>query len=439
MSMVTVPGTNPVFAHGPDRPLPPSAEVVVIGGGVVGVTAALTLADRGIPVVLCEKGRIAGEQSSRNWGWIRNQGRDIREIPLMLQAQNLWRRHAAQLDADIGLREKGITYLALTENDMARHEAWLQETRGFQLSSRLLSSDEATARAGPGAGRFLGGIETPTDMHAEPALAVPGLAQLAAKTGARIFESTAVRTIERGGGRVTAVITEHGRINCKSVILAGGAWSRTFLENMGLSLPQLAIRSQAFRTGPVDPPSPGPVGTSRASFRPRRDGGVTIGRSHAGRFDIIPAAFTHFRSFLPHAVAHWRTLKIRFGPEFFGALGRHRWRADQLSPFETARVLDPTPHPGIIDGIYREAVDVFPWLKGVPVAEAWGGMIDVMPDEVPVIGSPDGLEGLVLATGLSGHGFGLGPGIGHLASDLATGAEPIADPKPFSPDRFRRS
>ena len=434
-----VPGADPAFAIGPERRLPAEAEVVVIGGGVVGVTAALTLAQRGVPVVLCEKGRVAAEQSSRNWGWIRNQRRDIREIPLMLEAQNLWRRHGAQLDQDIGLREKGIAYLALTEADTAGHEDWLRDTRAFQLSSRLLTPDAASDVAGQGTGRFLGGIVTPSDMHAEPALAVPALARLAADAGARIFESTAVRAIDRSAGRVTGVVTEHGRIACRAAILAGGAWSRTFLENMGQSLPQLAFRSQAFRSAPVDAPTPGPIGTSRASIRPRVDGGVTIGRSHAGRFDIIPAAFRHFSAFLPHAIAHRRTLKIRFGPEFFGALGRHRWAPDQMSPFEMARILDPTPDAGVVEGIHREAVQVFPWLDGVPVLETWGGMIDVMPDQIPVIGPLRESEGLVLATGLSGHGFGLGPGVGHLASDLATGAEPIVDPKPFSPDRFGRN
>jgi glycine/D-amino acid oxidase-like deaminating enzyme len=439
MTPMPIPGADPAFAHGPDRLLPQDAEVVVIGGGGVGVTAALTLAERGVPVVLCEKGRIAGEQSSRNWGWIRNQRRDIREIPLMLEAQALWRRHAARLDRDIGLREKGIAYLALTEDELAGHEAWLEETRGFQLSSRMLSPAEAGVLVGQDDGRFKGGIFTPTDMHAEPALAVPALARLAAQAGARIFEGCAVRAVERAGGRTTGVITEHGRISCQSVILAGGAWSRTFMENMDVSLPQLAIRSQAFRTAPVDVHTAGPVGTSRAAIRPRRDGGVTVGRSHSGRFDIIPAAFTHFRAFLPHALAHWRTMKFRFGPEFFGALGRHRWAPDQLSPFETARVLDPVPDPGIIQAIHAQAAKIYPQLQGVPIAEAWGGMIDVMPDEIPVIGAPSGLEGLILATGLSGHGFGLGPGTGHLAADLATGAEPLVDPAPYNPTRFERT
>ena len=192
MTRADVQGATPEFSHGPDRPLPSRSEVAVVGGGVVGVTAALTLAERGIPVVLLEKGRIAGEQSSRNWGWIRNQGRDIREIPLMLEAQNMWRQYGTKIGQEIGLREKGVAYLALNEAELAGHEAWLESTRPFQLSTRLLTPAEAGELAGQDAASFKGGILTPTDMHAEPALAVPALARLAARAGAQIFEGTAV-------------------------------------------------------------------------------------------------------------------------------------------------------------------------------------------------------------------------------------------------------
>ena len=413
-------------------------DVVVIGGGVVGVTAALTLADRGVSVALCEKGRIAGEQSSRNWGWIRNQRRDPKEIPLMLEAQTLWRQMAARLQTDIGLRQNGIAYLALTEAEMAEHESWLKDISGLQLTSRLLSSSEADTVVGQDGRRFYGGIHTPSDMHAEPALAVPALAHLAVKVGAQIFEQTAVRGLDLVAGKIGGVVTEHGRIACPSIIFAGGVWARPFLENMGLSLPQLAVRSQAMRSAPVATASRCPVGTSGGSIRPRRDGGVTIGRSYSARFDIIPAAFTHFNAFLPHARAHWQRMKFRFGSEFFGALGRNRWNLDQMSPFETARVLDPQPDPSIINSIRNEAAGIYPQLRDVPILECWGGMIDVMPDELPVIGAPVGGGGMILATGLSGHGFGLGPGVGHLAADLAMGRVPIVDARPFSPTRFER-
>ena len=426
------------FPPGPDRPLPGSAEVVVIGGGVVGVTAALVLAEWGVPVLLCEKGRIAGEQSSRNWGWIRIQGRDLREIPLMLESQALWRRFGAQSPVDFGLRQQGIAYVAEDGAELAEREAWLAAARPFQLGSRMLSPAETDELIGQDGRRFAGALVTDSDMHAEPALAVPALARLAAEAGAAIFEQTAVRTLETAGGRIAGIVTERGTVACRAVILAGGAWCRPFLENMGRPLPQLAVRSQALRTAPAPPIAPGPVGMRTASVRPRLDGGYTVGRVHAARFDLIPAAFSHFRTFLPLYRDRWRFLRLRFGPEFFGALGRNRWRADQFSPMEQARALDPPPDRRLLDGILRGAQRVYPQLQGAQAVESWGGMIDVTPDEAPLVGPVAGLEGLTLAAGLSGHGFGLGPGLGLLAAQLATGRQPAADPAPFAPDRFAR-
>jgi len=426
------------FAPGPERPIPAETEVVVIGGGVVGVTAAITLAEWGVPVVLAEKGRIAGEQSSRNWGWIRKQGRDVREMPLMIEAQAMWLRFAAEAKTDFGLRQKGIAYLADDEATLAEHQAWFDAARPYQLDTRMLGTAEVDDLLGQDRRRFAGGMLTPSDMHAEPALAVPALARLAHDAGAAIFEQTAVRTVERAGGRVTGVVTEHGRIACQSVILAGGAWTRPFLENLGLSLPQLAVRSSVQRTTPVTPFIEGPVGVAGASIRPRLDGGVTIGRTGAAGFDLIPAAFTHLRIFLPTLLKQWRIVKPRVGREFFGALGRHRWGPDQMSPFETTRVFDPAPDQRLLDRTLRAAGDLYPQLAEARSVERWAGMIDVMPDELPVICPADGLDGLSISSGLSGHGFGLGPGAGLLAAQLATGRDPAIDPAPFSIRRFAR-
>lgn len=424
------------FAPPPDRTLPDQAEIVVIGGGVVGVTAALLLAEWGVPVVLCEKGWIAGEQSSRNWGWIRKQSRDTREMELMIEAESLWHRFASQSKTDFGLRRNGITYVAQTDEEMADHEAWFETVRAFQLDTQFLGSAETDALIGQDGRRFKGAIHTPSDQHAEPALAVPAVAELAEEAGAQIFEGTAVRTVEREAGRITAVVTEHGRIACSAVIFAGGAWSRPFLENMGLSLPQLAVRASAQRTETAPVITAGPVGIKGASIRPRLDGGFTVGRTIAARFDVIPAAFAHFRVFLPTLRKRWHILKLRFGSEFFGALGRHRWGPDQFSPMEGARMLDPTPDPALLSDTLAHAQDYFPQLRGIDSAERWGGMIDVSPDEVPFIGPVRGAEGMILASGLSGHGFGLGPGVGLLAAQLATGRDPVTDLAPFRLERF---
>lgn len=419
---------------------PETAPVAVIGGGVAGVSAALYLAKAGIPAVLFEKGQIAGEQSSRNWGWIRKQGRDVAEIPLMIEAEQLWQEIAQDVDEDIGYRVGGVSYLALTDDELATREAWIDRVSDFGLDSRMLSSAEASALMGlnlPQA-RIKGALYTPSDAYAEPALAVPAMARLAQHHGARIFEGVAVRGLHREGGRVCGVVTERGLMRCDAVILAGGIWSRTLLENEGLSLPQLAIRASAMRTNPLSQVATSTFGATGASIRPRADGGYTVAKAGAAQFDLIPAAFRHFSAFLPLLLDRWRIMKMRAGAPFFGSLGRHRWSMDEASPFEAVRVMSPEPDMQLLKRVLVSARDLYPQLAEAQIVESWAGMIDVMPDEIPVIDRVAKAPGLVLATGLSGHGFGLGPGVGKLAAEMATEARMTSDPNAFTLGRFGR-
>lgn len=421
--------------------LPGRVDVVIIGGGVAGVGAALALAESGVSVLLCEKGRVAAEQSSRNWGWVRRQGRDPRELPLMTESLGLWRRYAGVLDTDIGFRQTGCTYLCTTEEDAAEREAWLAHAAAFDIPSRMLSRAEISGLVDTSGTEMHGAITTPDDCLAEPSLAVPALARHAQSLGATIVENTAVRTLMRSAGRVSGVMTEHGPVACDAVILAGGAWSRPFLENAGVSLPQLAVRSSALRTGPARAnaaPPAGMLGAGGASIRPRRDGGYTIGRAGAARFDLVPAAFRHLFAFLPMLQKRWRIVDLGLGRSFFGPLGYHRWREDDVTPFEQMRILDPDPDEGLLDDVWRSAQALYPQLAGAERVQAWAGMIDVTPDEVPIIDAVAGVPGLVVVTGLSGHGFGLGLGAGQMAAQLATGGTPLVATDPYRMDRFTK-
>ena len=237
---------------------------------------------------------------------------------------------------------------------------------------------------------------------------MPAIARAARRAGAVILEGTAVRTLDREGGRVTGVVSERGRLGCKAVVLAGGAWSRVFLQNIGLSLPQLAVRASAQRTSAAPWISESALGAPDVAIRRRQDGGYTVARSGAAGFDIIPAAFQHFGAFFPVLKSRWRILKLRFGKPFFDALGQRHWDADQMSPFEVTRVLDPAPDTALLDDVMRSAKTRFPQLADAQPIERWGGAIDVTPDEIPLLGPIDAIPGLFLATGFSGHGFGIG-------------------------------
>src|ERR1700674_5756480 len=123
-----------------DTELPATAGTVVIGGGIIGVCTAFFLARRGVPVVLCEKGEIAAEQSSRNWGWCRKMGRDPRELPLAIEALRLWAEMNHMVGAETGFRRSGIVYLCRTKHELAKREAWLEQVgQPMQLDSRMLT------------------------------------------------------------------------------------------------------------------------------------------------------------------------------------------------------------------------------------------------------------------------------------------------------------
>ena len=419
--------------------LPQKAEVVVIGGGVIGISAALSLAGQGISVVVVEKGLVGAEQSSRNWGWLRTQGRAEPEIPIAQEAQRLWANLAPQLDCDIGLSQVGTLYLAQDEADLGRYEDWHEMAKPYGVASQLCGPAEIAQHL-PGATRsWVGGIFTATDGRAEPWQAVPAMGRYARKLGVRIFEGCAVRTLDIAAGRVAGVVTEAGRIAASSVILAGGAWSSLFLRNHGITLPQLCVRATVGATQPLSEVNPGPVGQPGLAWRRRDDGGYTIAPSRRENFHIGPDAFRHLWAYRKVVAQQWRGLRFHLtSPKGFpdGWRTRRSWGTEDTTPFEAMRILDPPPDLKELQRTADRLAKLFPALGAVNVDAAWAGMIDTMPDEVPVVDQVATLPGLTIATGMSGHGFGVGPAFGRIAAELATGAAPDHDLSAFRLARF---
>lgn len=422
-----------------DAAPPPRADVVVIGGGIVGTCTALFLAEAGVSVVLCEKGRIAGEQSSRNWGWARVTGRDAREMPLILQSKALWQRMRQITGAETGYREAGIGYLCDTPAQVAEHEAWLAMARGFDVRSRMLTQSEIAERYPGSARAWAGCIFTEDDGRAEPQHAVPAMARAARDRGAVILTDCAVRTLDVQAGRVAGVVTEKGRIACGTAVLAGGAWSRLFLGNLGIDLPSLNGKGSVLRTRPIEGLPESAAGASDFAFRRRLDGGYNIAHRGATVAEIVPDSFALLRDFFPSFWKQRSGLRLRLGQRFMEEWRRpKRWSAEEATPFEAVRVLDPEPDEAILASGLANLRRAFPVFGAVEVAGSWAGYIDSMPDAVPVMGEAPKLPGLMLAVGFSGHGFGIGPGAGRLVADLVRGVAPVVDPAPYAPGRFAR-
>jgi glycine/D-amino acid oxidase-like deaminating enzyme len=422
-----------------DETLPARADVVVIGGGIAGVSTALALIEKGVSVALCEKGRIAAEQSSRNWGWCRVMGRHPDEIALGLESLRLWRGMEARIGADIGFRQPGTLWAFDTDAELAEAEQWLEHARAWQIDTRLLDPADAASVINGSVRRFAGALHTPSDGVAEPEKAVPAMARAARRQGAAILGHCAVRGLDLRAGRIAGVVTERGTIACEAAVLAGGAWSRLFCGNLGIDLPQLKLLGSVLRTAPVEGPPDCAVGASNFSFRKRQDGGFTVSRRNANIAPLVPDSFRLFRDFLPTLSKSFRELRLRVGRRFIEEWHyKRRWSLDEATPFEEVRVLDPAPTQSLLREGIENLAQALPAFRGVAVQERWAGLIDATPDTVPLIASVASIPGFHIATGFSGHGFGIGPGAGRLAADLVTGDRPIVDPAPFALGRFAR-
>ncbi|WP_110686713.1 NAD(P)/FAD-dependent oxidoreductase [Salinicola aestuarinus] len=427
---------NPIEWPGPP---PASADVVVVGAGVIGVTCALFLARRGLSVTLLEKGRVAGEQSSRNWGWIRQQGRAPEELPIAGEACSLWRQLARECGEDVGLAPGGVTYFAHTDKEMAALHEWMPHARAHGLDTHLMDGAQ-TAALIPGMSRqVIGAMETPSDMRAEPWKAVPALARLAAREGVTIVENCAVRTLDVMAGRVAGVVTEAGRIQADEVVVAGGAWSSLLLRQSGIDLPQLSVRGTVMATEPLKQVYAGAATDDKVAFRRRQDGGYTLAAAGFHELFLGPDAFRHCRRYLP--ALREDPLGTRFklaAPAGFPDAWRlaRRWSADRPTPFERMRMLDPAPNARVVRDTPRAFAKRFPGLGEVRVKAAWAGMIDAMPDVLPVVDRCTALPGLTVGTGMSAHGFGIGPGFGRVLADLVVGRETGHDLSRFRLTRF---
>jgi glycine/D-amino acid oxidase-like deaminating enzyme len=429
-----VPAPLRLIESSPD--LPAEADAVVIGAGVAGAFSAYYLAKAGLKVALVEKGVVGGEQSSRNWGWCRQQNRDARELPISTRSLDLWEQFSADSGEDTGFRRCGLFYASNNEEELAGWARWGEFARTVGVSTSMLSSEEATARAAFTGQRFRGGVYSPTDGIANPALAAPAAAKALTKLGGTVHQSCAARGIETHGGAVSAVVTEKGTIRTRLVIMAGGAWASSFCHQLGVRFPQAAVRQTIMAVGTGDLALPDAFFSKSVSITRRGEGCHTLAISGRARVDPTSQFLRFHREFVPMFFRRWRSLSpgglegMRSGHE-----GLSRWRLDRPTPMESMRILDPKVDQSAVRLTQQRAAALVPALGTAPIVGAWAGYVDSTPDGVPVI-SETPSPGLILAAGFSGHGFGIGPGVGRLVADIATGAPPIVDPLPYRLSRF---
>ncbi|RKT87739.1 sarcosine oxidase subunit beta [Saccharopolyspora antimicrobica] len=368
--------------------LPGSAEVVVIGGGVVGVSTAFHLAEAGVQVLLLERDELGSGSTCKAAGGVRAQFSDPVNIELGQRSLRAFEDFARRPGGEIDLKQHGYLFLLSEPADVEAFESGVRLQNEFGVPSRMLTVAEAcelSPYAVPDG--LLAAAFSPTDGHCTPEAVVQGYAQAARRHGAVIRRHCAVTGIDVSGGQITAVRTEHGPVATSTVVCAAGAWSASVGEFAGVELPVRPLRRQILVTEPVP------------DLPPRLP------------FTIDFATSFYFHDEGPGLLIGMSDPDQEYG---FDLRTDDRWLGRLSAAVE------------------RRA----PRLAEVGVAHGWAGLYEVTPDHNALVGEADGPGRFLYATGFSGHGFLQGPAIGEVLRDLVLGRRPVVDVSALDLRRF---
>ena len=409
-------------------------DVVVVGAGIAGTTSAYYLAKRGVRVCVLEKGEVAGEQSSRNWGFVRQQGRDPAEIPLMIESNRIWQGLERELNADIEWIQGGNLITFGTEKEQAGWERWVETARGFGLESRVLNRAEIDELVPGNAFDCRGAVWTESDGQAEPRKVTAAFRRAAEGRGAEFHTDCAAFEILTEGGKVTGVVGERGIVRAPTVVLAAGIWSSRMLRALGLKLPQSWIRGSVARTTAAPIRSHAATWTGVA-YRQRSDGTMNVATRSADHdltIDSLMLFSRYWREFRDNRGA----IELHLNRLFFDTFWSRFTQAGLERALTRHRTFDPAPNMKVLKRVLAQVREIAPAAGDVDIDFTWAGYIDMTPDMLPVLDRLRAPDGLVLATGFSGHGFGMGPIVGRLVSELILDPEPSLELRPFRFARF---
>lgn len=301
------------------------------------------------------------------------------------------------------------------------------------LETRLLSAKDLRSILPSAPTKFAGGLFSAQDGRAEPELVTKAIANTTINYGAKIISNCAIRGIETTGGNLSGVVTEHRVISCHSVLVAGGIWTRTFLKTISLEFKQLPVIGTVARIEPATSGHEICFGAKDLAFRKRIDGGYSIAVRNA---NIVPIGLDNLLlapDYLPQLHKNWRSLRLRLRRKHsLPQLGHSKnFCVNDITPFERHRIITDAPYSSIAKRALNNLIKAFPEFSGSRITRAWSGIMDVTPSSLPVI-SESPIPGLFIASGFSGHGFGIGAAAGRLAAEIITSSQPSVNPAPFS-------
>jgi sarcosine oxidase, subunit beta len=366
-----------------------NVEVAVVGGGVIGSSIAYHLARRGVTVALIEKDDIASAASGASAGGVRQQGRDLREMPLAIQSIARWSHLSDELDADLEYVRGGHVRLLEDQVNLDTIQPWIDEQVALGLDLRLVTGRDLQELIPGLASHVLAGTYSPDDGHANPTLTTVAFAQAAERLGATIQTGSRVTTVHHEADRITGITTDAGKVACQTLVIAAGAWSTRLMKRLGIDLPVSVMAPQMILTKPMPPLLRQVIGSAERwlSLKQIATGGYLIGGGWPGDADLDASV--------------------------------------------------ATPRPSSIEGSYAAASTVFPVLNQVEIERVWVGIEAVTPDEIPILGPVPGFANLTIATGFSGHGFALSPIVGQLIAESIVDGTPSLDLSAFALDRGR--
>lgn len=410
-------------------------DLIVVGAGIAGCSTALYAARKGMRVLIVERDTPGSAQSGRNLGFVRQQGRDFRELPLAMAANHLWQGVEKDLGRSVGWFQGGNLMLAVSEDELAKQATWCAQAVEYGLDTVLLSAAQTAERLqllAP-ASNVRGGMFTATDGRAEPGRATRAFFDAALEAGVQVVLGQTVSRLDQSGGRISGVWTGGEFYRGAIVLCAAGTGSGRLLRQVGYHLPQERIRATVARTRRrpdlrLDPCVSLPLTGVRQDVN-----GAFVLSVAGGEYDVRMDSWRYMRTYRSTRKDNPNATRLNYWAPLQSILPA-RYSATMADiPPTSERVI---PEKRRIDQALAELREYLPAITELTVETSWAGIIDTLPDVIPVIGSVDGLNGLLVATGFSGHGFGLGPMAGKVIAELAVGQPAPVEVSGLSPDRF---
>lgn len=429
------------FVSGTEGRLPQQADVVVIGAGILGIMTAINLAERGLSVVAVEKGEIAGEQSCRFYGQVMTYKMPDATFQLHHLGKHRWREMNAKVGADTSYRTQGRVEVPYDEEDLENVRTWITAKNrevGSEIpfKTRIIQGGELEQRLrGASSNWPIAGFEEDAgSLDAEIASFV--MAEYAKKIGVRIYTNCAARGLETQAGVISDVVTEKGAIKTSRVVVAGGSWSRLFMQNLGVDVPTLpAYQSQQLIGAATHAPGGNVALPGNIYFREQADGTYATS-PRVVVAPVVKESFTYGYKYLPLLAIPDFPVHLAINEQLISSFVQPTtWRLDEISPFEKNRLMTAAPDIPELDASLVKLRSEFPAFKDSQLLDQWSGAMAIAPDENPIISTVNEYPGLVINTA-TGWGMTESPVSSELTADLLLGKGPVLDAEPFSLYRF---